>query len=47
MSKKICKRLKKGKEIKQYVHPKYMCKSCSAVSNKEEEICKPGKNKRA
>lgn len=47
MSKKICKQLKKGRNIKQYENPKYSCKSCSAVSNKEDEICKPRKNKRA
>lgn len=45
MSKKICKKLKEGEEIKQYEMPKYLCKTCNAVSIKEKELCKPKKAK--
>jgi hypothetical protein len=47
MSKKICKKIKEGKKPKHYSEPEYFCKSCSAESNKEKELCKPKKNKRA
>jgi len=47
MSKKICKKLKDGAEIPQYNDPKYLCKTCNAVSVKENELCKPKKAKRA
>lgn len=47
MSKKICKKLKEGSEIKQYEKPKYLCKTCNAESVKENELCKPKKSKRA
>ena len=47
MSKKICKKLKEGKDIPQYDKPKYLCKTCNAESVKEGELCKPKKSKRA
>jgi hypothetical protein len=47
MSKKICKRLKEGKKINSYENPKYICKTCMAESKKDNELCKPKKQKRA
>ncbi len=47
MSKKICIKLKEGEKTIQYENPKYLCKTCSAESEKEKEICKPKKMKRA
>ena len=47
MSKKICKKLREGEAIKQYESPKYFCKTCEAVAEKEKELCKPKKYKRA
>jgi hypothetical protein len=47
MGKKICKKLKEGGKIKTYDKPKYICKTCEAVSIKEKEICKPKKLKSA
>jgi hypothetical protein len=47
MAKKICKKLREGEAIKHYEKPKYLCKSCNAVSVKEKELCKPKKSKSA
>ena len=43
MSKKICMKLKEGGTISEYENPKYLCKTCSAESEKEKDICKPKK----
>jgi len=47
MSKKICKKLNEGGKIKQVDKPKYRCKTCSATSVKEKELCKPKQLKSA
>ena len=36
-----------GGKITQYERPKYFCKTCMAESEKEKELCKPKKSKRA
>jgi rRNA maturation endonuclease Nob1 len=47
MSKKICKKLKSGEKIRQAGKPKYRCRECDVLANKEKEVCKPKKIKRA
>jgi hypothetical protein len=47
MPKKICKKIKEGKKIKQHSEAEYLCKTCSAASISEKELCKPKKIKRA